>query len=193
MGHSYSTDDLMYMSSRETQDKIFTRFRSSFQYISAKDLNTIRLLYNLEPDITNTSLNEINSEGLIYPPIVLGSSEEIGSQKLKEAENYIKNAPDLPGGYIDLAVAYAQLGKLRKATENLGTALQLAKTEQDKYVIYYNYAVVYLNNNNPESALKYAQTAQQINNNDEILDLISNIQHAISTKKKPFKDNFLTE
>lgn len=193
MGHSYSTDDLMYMSSRETQDKIFTRFRSSFQYISAKDLNTIRLLYNLEPDITNTPLNEINSEGLIYPPIVLGSSEEIGSQKLKEAENYIKNAPDLPGGYIDLAVAYAQLGKLRKATENLGTALQLAKTEQDKYVIYYNYAVVYLNNNNPESALKYAQTAQQINNNDEILDLISNIQHAISTKKKPFKDNFLTE
>lgn len=193
MGHSYSTDDLMYMSSRETQDKIFTRFRSSFQYISAKDLNTIRLLYNLEPDITNTSLSEINSEGLIYPPIVLGSSEEIGSQKLKEAENYIKNAPDLPGGYIDMAVAYAQLGKLRKATENLGTALQLAKTEQDKYVIYYNYAVVYLNNNKPESALKYAQTAQQIDNNDEILDLISNIQHAISTKKKPFKDNFLTE
>ena len=92
-----------------------------------------------------------------------------------------------------MAVAYAQLGKLRKATENLGTALQLAKTEQDKYVIYYNYAVVYLNNNKPESALKYAQTAQQIDNNDEILDLISNIQHAISTKKKPFKDNFLTE
>ena len=193
MGHSYSTDDLMYMSSRETQDKIFTRFRSSFQYLSAKDLNTLRLLYNMTPTITDTPLQEIDREGLIYAPVVLGSAEEIGNQKLKEAENYIKNAPDLPGGYIDLAVAYAQLGKLRKATENLDTALQLAKTDQDKYVIYYNYAVVYLNNNKPDSALKYAQTAQRIKNSEEILDLISNIEHAISTKQKPFKDNFLTE
>ncbi len=193
MGHSYSTDDLMYMSSKETQDKIFTRFRSSFQYISAKDLNTIRLLYNLEPTITNTPLKEIDNDGLIYAPIVLGNSEEISNQKLEEAKNYIKNAPDLPGGYIDLAVAYAQLGKLRDATENLGKALQLAKTDQDRYVIYYNYAVVYMNNDKPESALKYAQTAQQINSNEEILDLISNIQHAISTNKKPFKDNFISE
>lgn len=193
MGHSYSTDDLMYMSSRETQDKIFTRFRSSFQYLSAKDLNTLRLLYNMTPTITDTPLKEIDSEGLIYSPVVLGSAEEMGNQKLKEAENYIKNAPELPGGYIDLAVAYAQLGKLRKATENLDTALQLARTDQDRYVIYYNYAVVYLNNNKPDSALKYAQTAQRINNSEEVLDLISNIEHAISTKQKPFKDNFLTE
>ena len=193
MGHSYSTDDLMYMSSRETQDKIFTRFRSSFQYLSAKDLNTLRLLYNMTPTITDTPLKEIDSEGLIYSPVVLGSAEEMGNQKLKEAENYIKNAPDLPGGYIDLAVAYAQLGKLRKASENLDKALQLAKTDQDKYVIYYNYAVVYLNNNKPDSALKYAQTAQRINNSEEVRDLISNIEHAISTKQKPFKDNFLTE
>ena len=193
MGHSYSTDDLMYMSSRETQDKIFTRFRSSFQYLSAKDLNTLRLLYNMAPTITDTPLKEIDSEGLIYSPVVLGSAEEMGNQKLKEAENYIKNAPDLPGGYIDLAVAYAQLGKLRKASENLDKALQLAKTDQDKYVIYYNYAVVYLNNNKPDSALKYAQTAQRINNSEEVRDLISNIEHAISTKQKPFKDNFLTE
>ena len=164
MGHSYSTDDLMYMSSRETQDKIFTRFRSSFQYLSAKDLNTLRLLYNMTPTITDTPLKEIDSEGLIYSPVVLGSAEEMGNQKLKEAENYIKNAPDLPGGYIDLAVAYAQLG-----------------------------TVVYLNNNKPDSALKYAQTAQRINNSEEVRDLISNIEHAISTKQKPFKDNFLTE
>lgn len=186
MGHSYSTDDLMYMSSKESQDKIFTRFRSSFQYISSKDLNTIRLLYNLEPTITNTPLSEISSEGLIYAPIVLGNAEEMGNQKVKEAENYIKRAPNLPGGYIDLAVAYADLGKIKKAAENLDKALQLAETDADRYIIYFNYAVVYLNNNKPENALKYAQTAQQINNNEEILDLISNIEHAIATNQKPF-------
>ena len=101
MGHSYSTDDLMYMSNEEQQNNIYTRFRSSFQYISSKDINTIRLLYNLVPTISNVPISKINKEKLIYPPIILGSFEDMQLHKLKEAENYVKNAPKLPGGYID--------------------------------------------------------------------------------------------
>ena len=51
----------------------------------------------------------------------------------------------------------------------------------------YNYAAMYLNNDKPETALEYAKQAQQIINSEEVADLMSNIEHAISTKSAPFK------
>ncbi len=50
MGHSYSSADLMYMGG-----KFYTPNKTSFLYLSAKDINTIKLLYKLIPDITNIS------------------------------------------------------------------------------------------------------------------------------------------
>lgn len=194
MGHSYSTDDVMYMaSSKDNMSGIFSRYRSNFQYISLKDLNTIKLLYNLTPGITNTPLNDLKTDGLIYAPVVLGGFDRINKNKIKEAENYIKRAPDLPNGYIDLAAAYSESGNIKKAEQNLETALKLSKTAKDQYIIYYNYAVVYLNNNQPQKALPYAQKAREISNTEESAELISNIQHAISANKEPFKDKMITE
>lgn len=193
MGHSYSTDDLMYMSASSSDlNSIFSRFRSSFQYISSMDLNTLKLLYNMTPTITNTPLSELKTEGLIYSPVVLGGIDKINKNKIKEAENYIKRAPDLPNGYIDLASAYAESGNIKKAEQNLQTALNLAKTPNERYIIYYNFAVVYLNNNMPQKALPYAQKAREITNNEDSAELISNIQHAISSEKEPFKDKMKT-
>lgn len=187
MGHSYSTDDLMYMAKDGAENSVFTRYRSDFQYISIQDISTLKLLYNIVPTITNTPLSEINTTNLIYPPILFGNSKMMSSQKLKEAENYVREAPNIPNGYIDMAIAYDELGKLDKAIEALGKAFNLAKSENDKYIVLYNFAVMYLNNNNPDTALSYAKQAQQISNNDEISDLISNIEHAIETKSQPFK------
>ncbi len=189
MGHSFSTEDLMYMaSSAETQQSIYAKYRSSFQYLSAKDLNTIRLLYNITPTVTNTPLSKLKTEGLIYSPIILGSEETVSKKKIKEAQEYIKIAPNMPNGYIDLAAAYGTLGDVKKAGECLQKAFNLAQTPNDKYIVYYNFAVIYLNNNLPKEALPYAYEAQKIQNSDEVMDLISNIQHAISTKRAPFKD-----
>lgn len=194
MGHSYSSEDLMYMSStNEKTNSVFTRHRSSFQYISSKDLNTLKLLYNMTPTITNTPLSKLKTEGLIYSPIVLGGIEKISKRKIQEAENYIKKAPDLPNGYIDLATAYAEGGNIRKAEQNLKKAFSLAKTPNEQYIIYYNFAVIYLNNNKPKDALPYAQEARNIQNTEEIAELISNIQHAISTRQEPFKDQMISK
>lgn len=194
MGHSYSTEDLMYMSNEEQQqNNIYMRFRSSFQYISAKDINTVTLLYNLAPDITNTAISKINTEKLIYPPIILGSLEERQMDKLKEAQNYIKKAPQLPIGYIDLGIAYAELGKRQKSIEALSKALELSSTQNDQFIAYYNMAVVEMNLGDLRKAMEYAQKAQQINNTEEISDLISNISHAVNTKKKPFEDNYISD
>lgn len=186
MGHSYSTEDLMYMSTTENAS-FYAPYRSSFQYLSSKDINTIRLLYKLVPAITNTPQKEIKTKGLIYAPIVLGTSNQMSLRKLKEAQNYIKNAPDLPGGYVDMAIAYSELNKSGDAIKSLKTAYALSKTSEDKYIVCYNLSAIYTNINKLDEALEYAKEAQQISNNDDIKELISNIEHAKQSKKRPFK------
>ena len=186
MGHSYSTEDLMYMAT-DNSSGFFAPYRSSFQYLSQQDLNTILLLYKLIPDICNTPINKLDIKGKIYAPIILGTSEEITSRKIKEAKNYIKNAPNLPGGYIDLGIAYAELNKYGDAKKAMKKALELAKSNDDKYLIYYNLSVINMNTNNLEDALTNAENARLISENEDVKELITNIKHAQSAKQKPFK------
>lgn len=186
MGHSYSTEDLMYMAT-DNSSGFFAPYRSSFQYLSQQDLNTILLLYKLIPDICNTPISKLDIKGKIYAPIILGTSEEITSRKIKEAKNYIKNAPNLPGGYIDLGIAYAELNKYGDAKKAMKKALELAKSNDDKYLIYYNLAIINMNSNNLDEAMENAESARFISENEDIKDLITNIKHAQSAKQKPFK------
>lgn len=187
MGHSYSSDDLMFMSTMPEFN--ITRYRSNFQYISEEDLNTIELLYKLIPTISNSPISKINKDGLIYAPIILGNPNDIGNRKIKEAKNYIETAPDLPGGYIDLGVAYADTGKYNEAISALREGLKRAKFDNDKYIIYYNIAVIHLNNNKLDEAETYLNMAKDINDSDDISELITNINHARAANKKPFKTN----
>lgn len=48
-----------------------------------------------------------------------------------------------------------------------------------------------MNANNLDDALNYAKEAQEINNSEDIKEVISNIEHAKQTKRKPFKSNLL--
>ena len=189
MGHSYSTEDLMYMSTDSATNSYYAPYRSSFQYLSAQDISTIKLLYKMLPTITNVPQKDIKTNGLIYSPIILGTSNQISLRKLKEAQNYIKNAPDIAGGYIDLGIAYAELKKYSEAVKALNKAEELAKSDGDKYIIYYNLAVINMNHNKLDLASKYATDAQNITNNDDTKELLSNIEHAKQSKNKPFKES----
>lgn len=173
MGHSYNSGDLMYMAA--DNNKFYSQYRSSFQYLSSKDINTIKLLYKLTPNITNS--NKINTKGLIYAPIVLGTSKEISMRKLKEAKNYVKNAPKLPGGYIDLGIAYSELNKYSQAIKAMQKAYELSSTDNEKYMSAYNLAIIYLNSGDKDNALKSAQIAKQISNTEEINNLINQIKY----------------
>lgn len=161
MGHSYDKGNLMYMESG--QGKIFENVRSDFQLISQTDLNTLNLLYKLIPDITNTHLSEYDAGHQFYAPIVMGSDEQISSRKLLEAQNYIVHAPDLPNGYIDLASAYAELHQSNKAIETLNKALSLCSNDSERFVVYYNFSVIYMQIKDWDDALRYANMAKGVN------------------------------
>jgi len=185
MGHSYSSGDLMYMAT--DTNNYYEPYRSSFQYLSSKDINTVKLLYKLIPSITNTPLNELDTKGLIYAPIIIGNSKEISSRKLLEAENYIRKAPELSGGYIDLAIAYAELNKNKEALNAMEKALSFAKSDSEKYIALYNLAALNLNLGYFDNSLSFANDAKNINNSEEINELIVNINNALKSDSKKSK------
>lgn len=174
MGHSYSTDDLMYQET-QNQDSIFAKYKEDFHYLSGSDVNTLHLLYMLEPTITDKPSN--SKKGLIFTPIILGTPEEMAAKKVEEAKDYIKSSPGIAVGYINLAGAYADLKEYNKALGALQSALDLANSDQEKFVIYYNYAYLYMNLKKYDSALKYAKLAAQIQSTEDVLELISIIEH----------------
>lgn len=175
MGHSYSSDDLMYIDSSGSKN-FYAPHRSSFQYLSSNDINTIRLLYKLLPDIINSET--FDRKSLIYPPVVLGIEDEIFTRKVKEAKNYIKQAPDISGGYVDLAIAYSSLGKKREALNAINKAVERAKTNQEKYICYYNLAIIYFNFGSYDKALLNAEKAREYFYDEDLKNLIMQINHA---------------
>ena len=185
MGHSYNKDDLMYMETNN--DRSFDSFRSDFQLISSNDLNTLKLLYKLVPDITNTPLSKFDKTRQLFAPIVMGSDKQINSRKMLEAQNYIKSAPNLPNGYIDLASAYAEEKQYNNTIENLNKALSLCSNNNEKFVVYYNFAVTYTNIKDWENALNYANMAEQINTNSDIDGLLALINYNLGNKEQAKK------
>lgn len=175
MGHSYNKDDLMYMES--STDENFDKYRSDFQLINSTDLNTLGLLYKLIPNITNTPLSEYDTSRQFFAPIVIGTKSEITSRKMLEAENYIQSAPNLPNGYIDLSSAYTEQKKYSEALDALNKALTLCSNNNEKYIVFYNMAVVYMNVQTWDEALKYAQMAKDLQPDSDINGIMAAIYY----------------
>lgn len=191
MGHSYNERDIMYM--QTGIENKFSDLRSDFQSISTGDIKTLELLYKIVPQITNTAKNEYDVSGQFFAPIILGSNKQINSRKILEAKNYIKQAPNLPNGYIDLSAAYAQEKEYTLAVQSLDDALKMASSDSEKFVIYYNYAILYMNMKDFDSALEYAQKAKQIQGSDDIDGLIAAINFNKGNKdfaKKMYIESF---
>ncbi len=186
MGHSYNSNDLMYMAD-ENSSSLFNQYRSGFQYLSQADLNTINLLYRMMPEVTNIALSSVDTKNMFYAPIIIGNSKTRSAKKLQEAENYIKKAPDLANGYIDKAIALSELNRVPEAIKALEDGLKIAKRDEDKYVINYNAAVIYLNNGMPSQGKPYALAAQRLSDTTEVQMLIQDIDNAIKQRNDILK------
>ena len=80
-------------------------------------------------------------------------------------------------GYINLAGAYADLKEYNKAISALENALDTAKNDDEKFIIYYNYAYIYMNLKEYDTALEYANLAKNIQTSQDVLELIGIIEH----------------
>lgn len=161
IGHSGDRRNILYLSSNPTSVLLDKR-----EKLSEADIVTMKLLYDIKPDITKGK-----AEGKYIPYVVLGGKEDIVSAKMREAKNYIKKAPQIPAGYIDLAEAYSVQKEYKKSLANLLKALKYANDEEMTAMINYNIAITYYNLKNYEIAMSYLEKASLYKEDEEISKL----------------------
>jgi len=120
---------------------------------------------------------------LIYPPIILGSESEVTNKKIEQAKKYIAQAPQIPVGYMDLAIAYYEVENYQAAIKNLEKALELTHNEEAKFPILYNLTLTYFENRDYDNALIYGQMASNIKESIELSSLVSYIKFKLGNEK----------
>lgn len=166
MGHSDNKKDVMYMSKDYK-----TLQNDKMMDLTQGDINTMKLLYIIKPDITNSE--EIKSEYIPY--VVLGDNTEVTNSKIRDAKAYIGRAPNIPNGYIDLATGYVAAHDYAKAIKNLQKALELADNNDILEIIYYNLAVSYYNIGSFESAKENVKKSISIKDSEDKRFLLAQI------------------
>lgn len=174
LGHSDNKNNVMYM----TND--YARSNKDIKLnLTEADINTIKLLYKIKPDITNS--DEIIGEYL--PEIILGEDNEIVKAKLEEAQNYVKKVPTVVSGYIDLAESYVATKEYSKAIRALEHALQLANTDEVYEMLYFNLALTYFYIDNNELAKEYLDKSIKYQNTENKRFLLAEIYNKLGQIK----------
>lgn len=149
----------MYAGNHKVTDA-FDAYSDERLYLSKRDLNTIALLYRIAPTITNT--RGWYYENLYYAPLILGNDDEILKKKLEEYQSYVDKYPNYCGGYINIATVYSSMGNHKKAQEALNKAFDLATNDDERYLIHYNRAVLYFNNQDYKAKIKLCKRSQSV-------------------------------
>ena len=170
MGHSDNPNDLMYAMKDDESSPWYGSFR---QGLSIRDLNTLVLLYRMEPTISN--VQNLKSESFYYPPLILGENDVVLQKKLKELENYIADYPDIAAGYINISAVYADMGDFEQSLKYLSEADERARTQDEKYLVAYNRAITYYNLQKYDTALEFANSAKLIKDTQSVREFIEEI------------------
>lgn len=171
MGHSDNPKDLMYSSKNEASIPWYGDFR---QGLSMSDLNTLVLLYRLEPSLSN--VEHLKSESFYYSPLILGNNDVILQKKLDELKKYIAAYPQMAAGYINISAVYADMGDFEASLNALADASKYVDGQDEEYLVAYNRAITYFNIQKYDKALEFAQSAKSIKNTQSVQELIAEIE-----------------
>ncbi|OGI19645.1 MAG: hypothetical protein A2255_08700 [Candidatus Melainabacteria bacterium RIFOXYA2_FULL_32_9] len=117
MGHSYNEDDVMY--------PVAIGKKSVNLVFSHRDVNTIKLLYKLDADISNFDAQKIAKKDFDKNSLVLGDSNSRLDKELQEAKDYVKRVPNHPIAWTSLGSAYNNKKQYYEAITNYKNALEI--------------------------------------------------------------------
>ncbi len=159
MGHSFDKENVMYLA--QTTDMLNEDERRN---LTEADKSTLELFYKIKPDITNA--NEFRYEYIPYP--VIGDNADVNYAKADEAKKYIRKAPRVPSGYIDLAQTQINQKDFLGAMDSLKKALFLSNNDETKFLVLYNLAVTCLLDKDYILAEFYVKKAMEIKDEDDL-------------------------
>lgn len=172
-GHSKNRNDIMYYSASEE----FGFTGTDEKEISPDDVNTLRLLYFMSPDITNKNISTEEEQYYLFAPIVINKFEDNNNYYIQKCLTNTIKTPDDINVWVELADAYSTSKNYDKSIEVLNKAAGMTQDPDNLTIIYYNMANDAVNNHQPDEAMVYAQKAQAIKNDYDIKSLIAYIKY----------------
>ena len=159
MGHSTKEGDIMYANSQNNGD------------LSDRDINTMILLYELEPDISNfidTGNMEIASDAKNSKDNkesdknidILGTKEERLQNEIDQILEELKKNPKSDINHVNLGNLYGDSGDYEKAIKEYEHATRLNPKND---IAFSNLGVMYQNVNKPYDALRVYNKAKKLN------------------------------
>ena len=151
-GASPSIYDVMY--------PIGTKFNTE---ITPRDLKTLALVYSVKPDITNVPLSTTEQSQLFTVSEVLNTLNVPVSKDTKNLDEVV--ASDI-STHLALAEEYRRRAEYEKAAKEYQAVAQAKTDRRSKSEVYYEIAVMYLDDEQFENAKSCAEIAMATDEND---------------------------
>jgi predicted Zn-dependent protease len=156
-GHSSDKNDIMYYEGDYINENTINK------HLSARDLNTINLLYKMIPDVIDKPIDPSQYSNFFYHELLTtypGANFELEIQRLiSQLKNDQKNIIV----WVDLAINYAYKKQYARSNYILTKVLPLVQIDlQNQHVVLYNLAVNSYKMKNYKEAFKYLSLAENI-------------------------------
>lgn len=160
-GHTKDNSTIMYYSLDNDYDLYQNRIDTS---LTKKDMNTLKLLYNLAPDVTDNPKDIEENEKYFYHRALFDALDNSKDIAVREAMEQVKVNPGNLIYSLSLSDAYTADGKYKESIDLM--LLLLEQTDDAKLlnVLNYNIANNYILLKDFDKALLYANEALKINN-----------------------------
>lgn len=167
-GHSSNPKDLMYPVSSKKND------------ISDNDLRTLRLVYSIIPDVSNSPFAESEKQGLITTDDIWGNKQGRIEMQLRDLQNKVKYSGSTAySEYAKMGELYFQKNDYQNAIKNFEKSLEIATEKTTRGIIYGRISMAYYKTKNYKSALEYAKLSYELNPDDDGLVYIAGLNYEL--------------
>lgn len=184
-GHSINKEDVMYPVTKHEKAEI-----------SESDINTLKLIYSIVPDVTNKNYSDEDKNKYITTEDVLGNIDNrlnIELEATKADLNSDKNSY-FAGKYFNMANIYYKKKDYNNAIKNYEKGLSITSDKKNIEAMNMNIAICYNELKNYEKALEHAQISDNIKKAPDKSSFIANMYYKLgeSDKAKRLAKNIIS-
>ncbi len=161
-GHSANYNDTMYFE-RDTINP-----QTEYQGISTRDVNTLKALYNMIPDVVDVPLSPAEMKNMYFHNILTYYPGENFELDIQKTLSQIKNSQESVVLWVNLAIEYGYRGQYERSNYILTKLFPLITNDfGNQFVVLYNMAVNYYKMRNYTTAQKYLNAATNIDDDKD--------------------------
>ena len=156
-GHSAYEDDVMYYTGDNITDE------TGMKNITDRDLNTLRLLYRMVPDVIDTPIPASEYNNLLYHYVITSYPGENFEMETRRLLNQLQNDRKNVIIWVDLAINYAYKKNYYRSNYILDNVIPLVQNDlPNQHVVLYNLAANYYKLKDYDKSTNYLMMAEHI-------------------------------